>query len=236
MKNNNDPILEIMAFEIGFYILPQCVRKAQISNSLLETKNIDKKSLKKYFDYISDLNNSLTDVKKYPQYFEYLYCKECDDIEILQHHIHTFLQDLYRTEEKIRCFFNILKKDISQKKEYIESFQVQRENLFSDYRSKRNSHVHQIGKSLSDENVNLGRFFKQSLMLNDIENINFLSEYGKGELKHRYYQQLEEGRAEWIKKTKFVSDSISNFLNVFFTDIKQDIYDFLGIKTIDITK
>lgn len=130
---------------------------------------VDKSKLRKYWDLVINVRYAWQKTLKYELYFAEFYSSsgKIEKIEALNHHIHTYLQDMITLKNKIEVLFGSLKNDIKKiaidKDEVVAFFEAgiqKTKDVFNGISKYRDPHVHegmrfQDGDLLKAENAHM---------------------------------------------------------------------------------
>lgn len=223
----------ILSAELYAYLNPE------IFSGEIDTENIDKKKIRRYSETIHILNEAFAKVKKYENYFENFYpsSDKITNSEALQHHIHSYLEDLYLLSEAIKKLIGDLKNDLQKvaqnKVEVLESLDKCKSNMspmFARARSERKTHRHALGRSLDFNLVKSSSL--QNLIANNSPFLEYLKEGAKEYLEKEANKSFTESKEEWCNLSRENTSLISEQMERLFLSMEQLLYQFLGIEPI----
>lgn len=239
-KNEIQTLNKILA-EMTFYSNPDLlIEKAREG---INFDSIDKDKIKKYQTLLVNIKWALDKVLKYPVYFEEFYPKS-DKIqkhEALEHHVHSYIEDLNILRNKIHVFLGTLKNDLKKiaiNKEEIDSalkfLEGQVYKVFKNVSDTRNPHNHK-GNRFKDGDLVDVEFVRVQLADNFPLKSQFKPEFLK-ELKQREEASFKKAQERWIKMATNNSKQTSGLVEDVFNRNKGFLYQLLKIKTIPIPK
>jgi len=201
--------------------------------------SIDKKLLEKYRLAITSINYAYKKTLKYELYFSYFYpdASNISHIDALEHHIHSYLEDLDILKNKVKHFLESFKNDrkkmSSNKKEVDMEFKdlVQKiVDVFKNMSDYRNPHHHVGMKFLDSDLVDAG--LSAFALSDDFPLKNDLRPEFREELEKKKIESFEKAKSKWIKISNNNNIQITGFIDEIFNNYKPLIYDMLGIKPI----
>ena len=167
------PIDEIMA-DIGVYQNPDILLEEYQVH--LATQNPNVKNLEVYYALLSNVRYAWHKTLRYESYFENFYPinEKVEEIEALNHHIHSYLEDMDIFKEKLDVLFGKMKNDVksvaTNKTEVVEFYKAAVDKnfeVFNGISEHRNPHHHGgmrfiDADLLKAENARNGRLMFQS--------------------------------------------------------------------------
>jgi len=168
---------------------------------------------------ISILLSNLRDSKKYvwmnPSKSKYSK-KNIPMARYLNYHLHSYLNNLYILEERIKSFLKKIKRatNNSQLKDSISKFEINIIEILKETRNIRNNHVHQA--RYIDEDISRLESFEDYLKT-DFNSI-IIS-------KKHISMAYSKVKAEWLKYMKNNNDLIADLISKYFDFITTCIID-----------
>jgi len=206
----------------------------------IDTSNIDKAKLMKYFKLLTSISRVYKKVQKYELFFAEFYpeTKKIKKHEALEHHIHAYLEDLIMLKNKITTFLGALKNDlkkIAKNKKEINialTWLIGEVNRVFDNVSKyRDPHHHKgltfIDGDLIDSEM-AHMVTKNDSPLRDLFKSEFIDE-----LKKRETESFEKAKRGWVSMAKKNNAEISGLVNDVLERNKSLLYKLLNIKSVD---
>jgi hypothetical protein len=236
------PIDEILA-DIGIYQNPAILLE-QYQKPIAE-QQANQDELGKYYALLSNIRYAWQKSTKYEQYFEHFYPvgEKIGNIEALNHHIHSYLEDMDIFKEKIDVFLGSLKNDIKKvvtdKKAIEEFFKAGTDKnfeVFEGISQHRNPHHHGgmrfiDGDLLKAENAQNERNMFQKPPLLAMLKTERVEEFF-AQLKKKENESFELAKARWIKTAKNNTIQNTPYLAELMNIIKPNLYQFLNIRPI----
>lgn len=238
MSSNRDikiNILDKILVDIVAYSNPDILLEPW--KSKIDTANINKKRLKKYFLFLISIKNTYDKIMRYSLYFSEFYpeSEKIKKSEALYHHIHAYLEDLDILKDKTVHFLETLKNDLKQtavnKKEInstLKTFVLAVRRVFQNVSDNRNPHHHRgmrfiDGNLVDAETMNI--FIQDNFSLKEMVNVEIA--------KRRAVESFEKAKKHWVTLARKNETQISGLINEVFKRNKKFIYTVLKIKPIE---
>ncbi len=236
-------ILDEMMADFAFYQDPKLL-KAEYSK-FLDVSKVNKADIKKYTLSFFNLRYAWQKTLKYKQYFEEFYPPEekIGKIEVLNHHIHAYLEDMTTLKNKIEVLFGEMKNDIkkvaSNKKDIDEFFKAgveKTKEVFTQVSKYRDEHRHRgmrffDGDLLKAENAH--GFLE--IISNPVFDAMLNQEY-KPEIVAKFTKEKEESfetaKKRWIEMATKNDEQTTGYLDAILKGVRSPLYQFLNIKPI----
>jgi len=223
---------------IAVYLDSKVIKKEFIDK--IDYKNVNKKRLEKHQTLLRSVYHVYKKVQRYPVYFEKFYVSEeiITEIEALEYHIHSYLEDLTILKNKIKVFFETLKNELrktaSNGKELSDDIKVfirKIERVFKQVDTYRGPHHHRglkfmDGKLLEAQNAQSTlEIIRSGVFLPRVANPEFIEK-----MKRKKKESFEEAKKNWTKLAKENNVGLNKFIDSVFLDTKSLIYQFFDIK------
>lgn len=228
-------LIEILV-DIGVYLEPQLLKK-EFAGKIDQTR-VNRKKLEEYRLLLNSIKDVFEKILKYELYFAELYSssRKISDIDVLEHHIHAYLQDLTILKNKIIVFLNVLKNDLkkvaSNGKDISQSLAVcvqKIENVFAKVSQARHPHSHR-GNKFYDRNLLSAQMFKNFLDSEVLHNL--VKPELIEEMKVTQQESFQKAKTNWISVAQNNNKCLPKFLDDVFLRIKGLTYKFLHITSV----
>lgn len=202
-------------------------------------KNLDSKKLHKYYSLIWGIQDAYKKTTRYCVYFADFY-PNTDNIpnyEALEHHVHSYLNDLIILQNKLVTFLGDLKNDLKRisgnkyevgkdLKEIIEGVS----SVFDNVSIHRNPHQHRGLKYMDSDILESERAANALRKNHPFSSLLTLEQ--KDSLKEKELKFFEKAQNYRIQQAQKNDKQILGLLDDLFQGLEKTIYDLLGIKTI----
>jgi hypothetical protein len=178
------------------------------------------------YDGINDIQSIFERISRYPVYFEKFYPDNTliSEAEVIEYHLHSYIQEIYCLHEKIIRLLNIIRKNaelfnianVEDVEKIFTHLKEQVEKGLVDALEIRGKHVHV--KSIRDLDITKAKMFK---VLNDnklIDENQFNKKYPPliDASKQKYIEQAKKNSSELLKLMNFISCRIGHILSSYF--------------------
>lgn len=232
-----DRVIDAILADLAMYDNPQYL-KPEYQKILLESIQAQKKPLiKKYFSTLSNLRAAWQKVLRYEVYFSEFYTnsKQIPPHEALNHHVHSYLQDMTTLKNKIQVCLGEVKNDC--KKEFINKSDI--EEFFNEAIKKTEIVFEQISQ-LRDPHHHKGpRFLDADIF--KAETAHFINTAISDSkfplpineaLKPELLEKLEKNKSEafevaklrWISTAKSNAIEITGYIDMLLALVKPNFY------------
>lgn len=239
-------IIDKILGDLSIYLYPELL-KEQYKNSL-DFSKIKKQNLEKYLLLISNINYAWKKVAKYDIFFQEFYSssQKIERFEELNHHIHAYLQDMDTLRNKMLNLLGALKNDLkgiaSDKKEVFDFIQAginKTNKIFEGILKYRVQHVHDgmrflDGELLKAENAHRVIEMFSNSILSETINPDYKPIIIK-KLKSDKEESFSEAKNRWVRIAQNNSKQITGFLNSMLGILRPSIYQFLHVKSIELS-
>ncbi len=201
-----------------------------------------KEKMEEYLQLITDIYYAWHKTLRYSVFFAEFYSSSdsIEDFEALNHHIHSYLQDVTILKNKIEVFLNVLKNDIKKttdNKENVTSFfkfgTDRNREIFENITKHRDPHHHKGMRFLDGDLLKAENAHRASQTFNNPTFDAMLNPEFKPDLMKKLETEKREGfesaKTRWIEIADNNSIQMSGYLNELMQTIIQPMYDYLGI-------
>ena len=211
-------------------------------SSLLDTTKVDNIELTKYYELISNIDYAWKKTLRYEKYFSDFYPphENIGEIEVLNHHIHSYFEDMTILKNKVTVFLGTLKNDakkgFANKKEINEFFDAAIEKtyeVFAGIAIHREPHHHR-GRRFFDGDLLRAENAEQ--MMGFIENPVFgdmIKPEAKSQIMAEHQKEKEESfesaKRRWIETARKNGEQTSGYINDLMGLVRQTLYQFLNV-------
>jgi len=235
MNDSQLTSLDKVVADILAYKEPKMLMKA--ASDLVDNSSVDMKMLDRYYPLVTAVRQAYQKVIRYPIYFEKFYPQdnEVTQIEAMRYHLHSYLHDLSRLEQKIKVLLDALKNDykkttddVQEISEYVKAIKAIVLNTFTEVGAKRNPHQHE-GMDFEDSKLlgaSIGELFAGDNGLLK----NYLPPQKREEIKAKIEDDFSEARMDWINLSNRNNARLTDFVNHIFGWIRPLLNQLLGIK------
>lgn len=181
------------------------------------------------FDRVNDIHTVFERLERYEIYFEYFFPsteENIDKAEVIEYHLHSYLQEFYSLHEKLKRVIGLIKNSIKhfddvgnpeELKTLVAHLQEQVENGMGEVTILRGGHVHDM--SVRDFDLSKAKTLKT---LGNLEGVN--KEY----VTKQYEQLVTEAKKKYIGQAgenKIQLQGIKNFLAPRFGKVIAFLYN-----------
>ena len=221
--------------DITVYLNPNLLRKDLTGKIGISKANVS--MLNRYYTLVSAMNWSYNKVLKYEIYFQEFYpnSENIPEYEVLEHHIHAYLQDLTILKNKLEVFLNSLRNDIKKvaknKEEIVYHFNgliKQLNQIFEEVLKHRNPHHHTWQRFLDSDIVD-AEWLSTMLKYKDLSPDSFSPEL-LGEIAKRSKDSFETAKSKRITLAQKNNECITHFIEDLFLWLEVDTYKLLWIE------
>ena len=235
-------ISQIMA-DFAVYLNPDLM-KSEYAEAI-RSVGFNKEKMGEYLLLLADIHYAWQKTVRYEVFFSDFYA-ETDSVEryeALNHHIHSYLEDMTILKNKIEVFLNTLKNDMTKtakNRAEVEAFfkagTDKNREVFDNVSKHRDPHHHKgmrffDGDLLKAENAHRASEAFQNPAFDAMLN----PEY-KPELMQKFQDEKKEGfdvaRTRWIGIANANSVQTSGYLNELMETIQPVLYEFLNIESV----
>lgn len=235
---NDLSTLEKILAETAFYTNPDLLMEK--AKEGIDFDSIDKKLLQRYKDLLTNIKWAHEKVLRYPLYFREFYpaSGEIPDHEALEHHIHSYIEDMNILRNKICHFLGSLKNDLKKvaaNKDEIDSalkfLDGQVRDVFQNVSDTRNPHNH-AGNRFKDADLVDVELAQMSLDDDFPLKSQFKSEFLE-ELKKTEVESFEKAKVKWIERAEKNNEQTSGLVEDVMDRNIDFIYKLLNIKPLE---
>ena len=230
---------DVLSFEIYIHQHPD------IYNGKVETKHINKKRLKKYADMILAITLSFKKVQRYATYFADFYpsSNQITAQEALEHHVHSYLQDLSLLSNKIEVFLNTLKNDLQAEvvesdrkglRDFLDEVKAFSLKAFKGVKENRNPHHHQ-GNRFLDPDIVRSRSIQTMIQVGS-PFLSMLKEGAKEYLESEAEKSFESAKKDWCDMATRNEEQITELVERIFLSIEDMLYKYLEVEPVIMDK
>lgn len=221
--------------ELMLYVNPELLKDG-FKNELKKGENYNRKKTEKYFALIISVSWFLKKIKKYRLYFLYFYprSKRIKGHEALEHHIHSYIEDLETLRNKLKAYVGELKNDLkkiaSNKKEVenkLKNVIAQIYRAFSNVSKNRNPHRHS-GKRFTDKNIM--RAESASFIIEYDFLRRYLTDSGLKKFQEEMKESFKKAKGQWSIKAIGNYEQILGLTDTIFRMTKKPLYKLLDIQ------
>lgn len=230
---------DVISFEIQIYLDPK------IYNGDVDTSHVNKKRLEKYRDMIHSVTQSFRKVRRYVLFFAEFYppTENITKQEALEHHIHSYLQDLTLLSNKIEVLLNNLKNDLQSEvvesdrqglRDFLDEAKAFILKAFKGVKENRNPHHHQGHRFLDPDVVRSQSI--QTMIQKDSPFLSYLKEGAKEHLEEEANKSFESAKKEWCEMAEENDRKITELIERVFLSMEDMLYKYLSIEPVIMTK
>lgn len=240
--NYNHPIEEILA-DLAVYQEPQVLKDEY--KEKFAAISVNKNDLKKYSVIIMNVQYAWRETLKYKIYFEEFYFPDdkISKIEILNHHIYSYLEDMTILKNKIQVMLGEMKNDIKKiaaNKDEIDTFfregVEKTQSVFSGITKLRDPHHHKGMRFTDGDLLKAENNHNLRKTLNEPTVSAFLNQERKVELFARLEREEQEhfeiAKARWIETARENDEQTSGYLGALLDGVRDNLYQFLDIRPV----
>lgn len=244
-KNHSQQhIIDNILGDFAIYLNPKLLKEEFTGK--LDTANANKKCIKKYQELFTQLRWAWQKTRKYPQYFNLFYPPKSSGIqnfEALNHHIHSYLEDMTTFKNKIVVLFGAMKNDIkavaSNREDIEEFFKAGIEKTIEglkDVKKYRDPHVHRgnkffDGDLLEAENAHGFIELCENPYFDAILNQDYKPKL-LAEQKKKKEESFERGKKRWIETATKNDKETYKYLDNILKVIRPPLYQYLKMKSV----
>lgn len=234
-KKELDPF-SCLLFDIAAHVNPKLLKDSD--QFIAPANTFDFKKLEEYRGLVSSVDFASKKTAKYGLYFSEFYpvSDKIPPYEALEHHVHSYLEDLDILENKLVTFLTTLKNDLKRvhpddKPQITTEFEAIVKKIsraFNSVSEFRNPHHHK-GSRYMDSDLLDSQFAATMLGWSHTFN-DLITDDGKEYFKKQEVESFEKAKKIRIKQAEENSEKITKLLNWLFNSLDRTIYEFLGIK------
>lgn len=242
-EKQKQPVIDKILADLAVYQEPKLLKQEFIERIAAFESNPN--HLKKYSSLLSNVNYAWKKTLKYTHYFQEFYPPndKINEIEVLNHHIHAYLEDMTILKNKIEVLLGEMKNDIkktaSNKKDIDAFFKagVEKTNeVFAGITKHRNPHHHGgarffDGDLLKAENARSTREMMNSPMIDAMLNQEYKPEL-IAKMEKEEQESFEVAKDRWINTATRNGEQTSGYLNALLEGVHDNLYQFLGIRPV----
>ncbi len=242
-KNKDTHPIDLILTDFVVYQKPNYLMEEY--QELFDVSSVDIKRLEKYRKSISNIKYAWGKTLVYKIYFSDFYPESDEKIknfEVLNHHIHAYLQDMDTFRNKVLNFLGELKNDLKKVATNKEDVEVsikahvgRTHEAFAGITKHRRPHVHK-GMRFIDGDLLKSENAQASLkMFNNPVFDSMLNQEYKPELIAKIKEEEKEGfesaKERWIKNAESNNIQTTGFLKEILEAIQPSLYQFLKIES-----
>ncbi|HEY4511799.1 MAG TPA: hypothetical protein VJH55_03085 [Candidatus Paceibacterota bacterium] len=237
------PVIDEIIADLGVYQNPKILLDEY--KEIIAVVKVNQDDLKKYSSLLFTVSRAWRKTLKYHHYFQEFYPPEdkVNKVEVLNHHIHAYLEDMTILKNKIEVLLGEMKNDIKKvapDKKGVDAFfraGVEKTGeVFAGITKHRNPHHHSgtqfyDGDLLKAENARTTREMLDNPMIDSM-----LNQEHKPELIAKTQKDEQESfdvaMKHWIDTAAKNDEQTSGYLNAVLEAVKGNLYLFLNIKPV----
>ena len=239
------PVLDQILADLAIYYEPDLLKEEH--RAFFDFSMTNKKQIEKYRDLLLSIMYAWQKIQRYELYFTSFYpeSSEISEVEALNHHIQSYLQDITIFKNKILAILGELKNDIpkvaSNADEVKNFFRIGIDtikNTFSGVAESRNPHTHK-GMRFFDGQLIKGENAQGALKLLSEHLVKEVDNLFTAESKKEFFEKLRKDEEESVRKTKewWIIGTRKNakqsteMLNKVLLAVRPAMYKFLKVRS-----
>lgn len=234
-------VIDEIIKDLFLYLEPKLLKDEY--SGFLDINSADIDGIKKYRDILMDVRYAWQKTQKYAQYFEEFYPPESkiEKFEVLNHHIHAYLQDMTTLKNKIEVLLGKMKNDIrkvaSNKSEIDTFFRVgvkKTKDIFKEISKHRDTHHHQGMRFCDNDLLKAENAYGASKLFSDPTINSVINQKYIPVLLEKFEKEKEEsfevGKKRWIRVARRNNKQVSDYLNILLEGIRPNLNQLLNIQ------